>query len=260
MSTKTIVFVHGNFVNHHCWDEWVTRYEAKGYKCIAVSYPGRDKPVEVLRKEHPDPNIGKVTLDEVIDNYVHIINGLDEKPIIIGHSFGGLLTQLLVNRELGAAAVAIDSVPPMGVLTSKWSFYRSLSPIFNPLNRTSQPWLMPFKHFQYTFVNGMALEDQRRAYDMYVTPESMRVSRGGLTSKARIDFKKAHAPLLLIAGGIDHIMPPALNKVNFNRYKASKPSVTEFKEFAGKNHFTIIGGSGWEEIGDYAVNWAGRHA
>jgi pimeloyl-ACP methyl ester carboxylesterase len=186
MTTKTVLFVHGNFVNHHCWDQWVKLYEAKGYKCIAPVYPLRDKSVQELRKIHPDPQLRKLTIGEVIDHYVRIINGLDEKPIIIGHSFGRLLTQVLVNKGLSAAAVAIDSVPPQGVLTTKISFLRSLWPVLNPLNPASRPWLMPFEHFQYTFTNGMAITDQRRAYDAYVVPESVRLGRGGLSSKARI--------------------------------------------------------------------------
>lgn len=101
----------------------------------------------------------------------------------------------------------------------------------------------------------MALEDQRRAYDQTVVPESIRLGRGGLTSKAHVDFKKAHVPLLIVAGEIDHIVPASLNKSNFNRYQASPSSVTAFKEFPGRNHFGIIGGKGWEEVADYALDW-----
>lgn len=252
MATKTVLFVHGNFVNHRCWDRWVNRYEAQGYTCIAVPYPGRDKSVEALRKAHPDPKVSQLGLDEVLDHHVRIINKLEESPIIIGHSFGGLITQLLVNRGLGAAAVAIDSVPPQGVLSFSGSFIRSTMPILNPLTRS--PYLMPFKHFQYTFVNGMALADQKRAYEETVVPESLRLARGGLSSKAHVDFKKAHAPLLMIGGEIDHIMPASLNKINFKKYRASS-SVTEFKEFPGRSHYSVIAGKGWEEVADYALNW-----
>jgi len=255
MSTNTVVFIHGNFVNYECWNGWVKRYEAKGYKCIAIPYPLRDKPVKALRQAHPDPKLGQLTIDEVIDHLVRVITGLDEKPIIIGHSFGGLLTQLIVNRGLGAAAAAIDSVPPQGVLALEWSFFKSTWPLLNPLTPSSRPWLMPFEHFQYTFTNGMSLDEQRRAYDEIVVPESIRLGRGGVSSKARVDFTKPHAPLLMVAGEIDHIMPAALNKVNFNRYKAS-PSPTEFKEFPGRNHYTAIAGKGWEEVADYVLDWA----
>lgn len=255
MATKTILFVHGNFVNYQCWDKWVKRYEAKGYNCIAAAYPLRDKSVQELRKIHPDPKLGQLTITQVIDHLVKIINKLDEPPIIIGHSFGGMLTQVLVNKGLGAAAAAIDSVPPQGVLTSKLSFFRSLWPVINPLNPAGRPWLMPFKHFQFTFTNGMTLQEQHDAYDAYVVPESVRLARGGLSSAAHIDFKKSHAPLLLIGGEIDNIMPAALNKNNFRHYSSS-PSVTEYKEFPGRNHFTVISGKGWEEVADFVIGWA----
>jgi pimeloyl-ACP methyl ester carboxylesterase len=256
MATRTVVFIHGNFVNYECWNQWVRRYEAKGYTCIAIAYPNRDKPVEVLRKAHPDFKAGELTLEQNIDHHVRTIKALPEAPIIIGHSFGGLLTQLMLNRGLGAAAIAIDSVPPQGVLTSKLSFFRSLAPLLNPLYPVSRPWLMPFKHFQYTFANGMSLNEQRRAYDESVVPESVRLSRGGLSSAARVDFAKPHAPLLMIGGELDHIMPSALNKTNFKRYAASSPSISEFKEFAGRNHYSVIGGKGWEDVADYVLQWA----
>lgn len=256
MSTKTVLFVHGNFVNHECWDRWINRFQSKGYKCIAPDYPGRDKSVAELRRVHPDPKAGLLTFDETINHFVNIINKLDEKPIIIGHSFGGLLTQNLVKRDLAAAAVAVDSVPPPGVLSTRFSFYRSLFPVLNPLTPASKPWLMPFSHFQYTFANGMTLDEQKRAYDEIIVPESVTLGRGGLTSKAKIDFKKSHAPLLMIGGEIDNIMPASLNKTNYNRYKNGSSSVVAYKEFPGRNHYTVIAGKGWEEVADYALNWA----
>src|SRR5215813_8688977 len=259
MSTRTVVFIHGNFVNYQSWDNWVARYEARGYKCIAIPYPGRDKTVEALRKAHPDPMLSKLTLAKAIEHHVNIIAGLDEPPIIIGHSFGGLLTQLMVNRGLGAAAVAIDSVAPMGVLTSKLSFFLGTFPVLNPLVPASRPYLMPFKHWQYTFTNGMPFDEQSRAYDKYLVPESKPLARGALSSDGRVDFKKPHTPLLFIAGEKDHLMPAALNKTNFKRYKASAPSITDFKEFPGRTHFSVIGGKGWEEVADYAINWAEEH-
>jgi pimeloyl-ACP methyl ester carboxylesterase len=259
MTGKTIVFVHGNFVNFNCWDGWVKRYEAQGYKCVAVSYPLRDKSVKELRAEHPNPRVAEVTFDQTVDRIAQVIKGLNEKPIIIGHSFGGLLTQNLVKRDLASVAVVLGSVPPPGVLTTRISFFRSLFPVLNPLTPASRPWLMPFEHFQYTFTNGMSLEEQRRAYDEIVVPESVRLGRGGLASSAKIDFTKPHAPLLMIAGEKDNIMPAPLNRNNFNRYKAGSPtSITEFKEFAGRNHYTEIAGKGWEEVADYAVTWAVR--
>jgi pimeloyl-ACP methyl ester carboxylesterase len=251
--TKTVLFIHGLFMSANSWDHWVTYFEDKGYNAIAVPWPGRDKSAEQLRAEHPNPAVGQQTFSAVLDHHEELIRGLDEPPILIGHSFGGLIAQIMLNRGLGAAGVAIDSAPPMGVISTKWSFIKSNWPLLNPFNLPSKPYMMPFSGFQYSFVNGLPLEAQKRAYEQ-VVPESIRLARGSLTPAARIDFKKPHAPLLMIAGENDHITPASLNKANFKRYQASKPSVTDFKAFAGRNHF-LVGAEGWEEIADYILNW-----
>ncbi len=258
MTSKTIVLIHGNFFNYQCWDPWVARYEARGYRCLAIAYPGRDKTVAELRAAHPDPSLGELTIEQVTERCVQTIRSLEEPPIIIGHSFGGLLTQLMLDRGLGAAGVAIDSVPPQGILSTEPSFLRSTWPLLNPFTPASRPYLMPFSHFRYAFVNGMPLEEQRRAYDERVVPESLRLVRGGLSAAARVDFKKERPPLLLIGGELDHIMPASINKANYQRSKAS-PSQTAIKVFSERNHFGI-GAPGWEEIADYALDWAVKAA
>jgi pimeloyl-ACP methyl ester carboxylesterase len=255
--SRTIVFVHGNFVTRHCWDAWVDRYQARGYRCVAIAYPGRDRPVAELKRTTDNSVLRNLTLARVVQHHVDQIRALPEKPIIIGHSFGGLLTQLLLQRDLAAAAVAIDSVPPQGVLSLRWSFYRSTWPALNPFVPASRPYYMSFEHFQYTFVNDLPLAEQRAAYDREVVPESHRLARGGLSGAARVDFSRRHAPLLLIGGEKDNIMPAELNRRNYRRY-ASSPSGAEYREFPGRGHYSIIAGSGWEEVGDYAVDWAAR--
>ena len=114
---------------------------------------------------------------------------------------------------------------------------------------------MPFEHFQYTFANDLPLEEQRAGYDRDIIPESRRVARGALSGAARVDLPPPHAPLLMIAGDKDHIMPASLNRSNYKRYRKS-PSRTEFKEFPGRAHYTIIAGCGWEEVADCALEWA----
>jgi pimeloyl-ACP methyl ester carboxylesterase len=251
MRSQTIVFIHGMYMNPLCWEGWVDYYTAKGYTCLAPAWPGRDQPVEVLRKNHPDPQLGQLTLSNVLDHYTGVIKKLDEKPIIIGHSMGALAVQLLLQKDMAAAGVAIDSAPPMGVITTKWSFLKSNWPHITPFVSQSSPIEMTFERFQYTFVNGLPLVEQRAAYDRYVVPESRRVPRESLT--ARVDFKKPHAPLLLIAGSADHIIPASLNKSNYARYEKS-PSVTDYKEFPGRTHFTI-GQNGWEDVAGYVLAW-----
>src|SRR5271165_6356950 len=141
MPTRTIVFVHGLFMTYRCWDQWVSYYQAKGYTCLAVPYPGRDLPVDALRKAHPDPKLAQLTLDNVIEKYEQLIRGLGEKPILIGHSLGGLIAQILQQRDLAAATVAIDPGPPQGLISFKWSFVRSNWPVLNLLNPSSRPYM-----------------------------------------------------------------------------------------------------------------------
>ena len=257
--SKTVVLIHGNFVSKRSWDPWVERYQARGYTCLAPGYPGRDGPVAELRR-NPDPALmGSLTITQVIEHLADVIRGLPEKPIVVGHSFGGLLTQQMVKRDLATAAVAISSVPPQGIIATAWPFYRSTWPVINPLVPASRPYLMPFEHFQYAFVNDLPLAEQRAAWELDVVPESRRLARGGLSAAARVDFTRPHAPLLLIGAEKDQIMPASVNRQNFRRYRQNG-SVTEYKEFPGRGHYSIIGSKGWEEVADYALDWAAKHS
>jgi alpha-beta hydrolase superfamily lysophospholipase len=251
MKSKTVVFIHGMYMTPLCWEKWIEYYSAKGFKYIAPAWPGRDQPVDTLRKKHPDPQLGQLTLSSVLEQLSKIIQTLDEKPILIGHSMGGLAVQLLLQKDLAAAGIAIDSAPPMGVLTTRWSFLKSNWPHITPFVSPGIPIKMSFERFQYTFTNTMSLAEQQAAYERYVVPESRRVPRESLTAK--IDFKKPHPPLLLIAGSADNLIPASLNKSNHARYKQS-PSTTDFKKFAGRTHF-IVGQKNWEEIADHILAW-----
>jgi pimeloyl-ACP methyl ester carboxylesterase len=251
MKARTIVFIHGMYMNSLCWEKWIAYFQAKGYRCFAPDWPGRDKPVDVLRKDHPDAQLGLLTLSGVLNHYADTIRTLDEKPILIGHSMGGLAVQLLLQQDLAAAGVALDPAPPMGVFTAKWSFLRSNWPHITPFVSGNSPIEMSFERFQYTFVNTMPLAEQRAAYERYVTPESCRVPRESLT--ARIDFTKPHQPLLLIAGSADNIIPASLVRSAYRKYQRS-PSITDFKEFAGRTHF-IVGQKNWEEVAGHILAW-----
>ena len=251
MSAKTIIFIHGMYMNNVCWEHWIEYFQDKGYRCIAPAWPARDQPIDLLRNRHPDSKLGELTLSSVVEHFTKTINTLDEKPILIGHSMGGLIVQLLLQNDLAIAGVAIDTAPPMGVFSTKWSFLKSNWPHITPFISQSKPIAMTFERFQYTFVNTMPLPDQKAAFEKYVVPESRRVPCESLT--ARIDFSKPHSPLLLIAGGADHIIPASLNKSNFVKYKRS-PSITAYKEFPGRVHFTI-GQKGWEDVATFTLSW-----
>lgn len=257
INSKTVLFVTGNFVSHHGWDDWKTYFEKQGYTTLAPAWPFKDAPAAELRQRHPDGNIASLRLTQVVDYFAGIIKSLPEQPIIIGHSMGGLITQLLLNRGLGVAAIAIHSVPPQGVLTGKFSFYKATWGPLGFFTSAKKTFLMSFPQWQYAFTNGMTLAEQQEAYDANVIPESKLISRDGLTSAAKIDFKKAHAPLLFVAGEKDNIMPASLNYSNYKRYKNTE-SITDFKEFKDRNHF-VLGQPTWKENADYILNWINAH-
>lgn len=252
--TNTIIFITGAFVNNSGWDEWKTYFESKGYATLAPAWPFKDAPASTLRSRQPkDTDLAILTLTQLVDYYAEIVKGLPEKAIVIGHSLGGLITQILVNRDLVAAGVAIHSVPPLGIFPYEFSFlkagWKALG-LFTSLNKT---YMMSFKDWQYAFVNLMPLEEQKEAYEKYTIPESKRVIRGGLTRAARVDFGKMHVPLLLTSGSTDHIIPAHLNLRNYKKYKANG-SIIDYKEFPGRNHF-ILGQPTWKEDADFILKW-----
>ncbi|WP_439584835.1 alpha/beta hydrolase [Dyadobacter bucti] len=254
MKTKTVLFVTGAFVTHHCWDEWKVYFDNRGYTTIAPPWPFKDGTAAELRARQPhDTDLAKLTLAELIDHYADIARGLPEKPIIIGHSLGGLITQILLNRDLAAAAVAIHSVPPQGIIPYEFSFLKSTWGALGLFTSLDETYLMPFETWQYAFVNEMPLEAQQKAYDDFTAPESKRVARGGLTSAAHVDFDKPHAPLLLTSGSLDNIIPAHLNNRNYHRYKQNG-SVLEYKEFPGRNHH-LLAQPGWENDANYILDW-----
>jgi pimeloyl-ACP methyl ester carboxylesterase len=256
-TTKDIVFVTGAFVSNNCWDEWRTYFESKGFNTVAPAWPFKDGTAAELRARQPhDTDLAKLTLNELVDHYAGIVQSYAEKPIVIGHSLGGLITQIITNRDLAAAGVAIHSVPTLGVFPYEFSFlkagWKSLG-IFTSLDET---YLMSFEDWQYAFVNEMPLEVQKAAYDKYTIPESKVVARGGLSHAAEVDYEKDHPPLLLTAGSIDNIIPAHLNIRNFEKYEKND-SVTEYAEFEGRNHF-VLGQPTWQEDADYIISWLAK--
>jgi pimeloyl-ACP methyl ester carboxylesterase len=258
IKSKTVLFVTGAFVSNSCWDQWRMYFESKGYTTTAPPWPHKEGSAKALRDKRPnDVPLAQLTMEEMLEHYVNIAKGLPEKPIVIGHSFGGLITQIIVNRDLAAAGIAIHSAPPKGILPYEFSFLKAGWKLFGFFTSLKKTYLMSFKDWQYAFVNEMPLEEQKRAYEMFTIPESKTAARGALTDVAKVDFNKKHVPLLFMAGSIDHTMPPHLNFRNFNRYRKNG-SVLEYKEFPGRNHF-VLGQSTWKENADYILDWVASH-
>ena len=246
INSKTILFITGAFVHDSCWDEWKTFFENLGYTTLSPPWPNKEATVAELRQRHPDAKVAATRLPALVAHYSKIAASLPEKPIVIGHSIGGLLAQILNEKGLAAAVVGIHSVPPQGIFTFKLSFLiAGWGPLglFTDVNET---FLMNFKQWQYAFANGLPEDVQRIGYEKFLIPESKRIVRDTTTSAAKINFDKPHNPLLLIAGSADHTIPASLNYKNYKRYTHSN-SITEFREFEFRNHF-VVGQPGWQEV------------
>ena len=255
---RPIVLVHGLWVTPHCWDKFRSYYESRGHQVLAPGWPGVSGNAAEMRRDAAGLN--GLGAEQVINHYAEIIRGLPEAPIIIGHSYGGVITQVLIDRGLGAAGVAIDSVPPKGIFVLPVSTYLALLPAFVKPATFRGTFLFSLAQFWKVFANTLSEGEVREVYESIAIPASGRAifqaALANFMAKAptSVDFDNSRrSPLLLIGGEKDVIMPSALNRKNFRKYRSS--AITEFKEFAGRSHY-IIAEKGWEEVAEYALSWA----
>jgi pimeloyl-ACP methyl ester carboxylesterase len=261
VSAPPIVFVHGLWLTPRSWEAWKERFETRGRRVLAPAWPRMQGEVEDLRR---DPSaLNGLGLTEVVDHYEGIVRGLDGPPVIMGHSFGGLVTELLLDRGLGAAGVAISPAPVKGVLRLPPAQLRATLPALrNPANRNRTVELTP-KQFHFNFTNTMADDEAKAAYDRYQVPGPGRMifqaAFANLNPRAanKVDFHTSDRPPLLIIGNDqDHTVPASVSKEAAKRLGKSK-AVVDYKEFAGRPHFAAA--PGWEAVADYALDWADRH-
>ncbi|WP_239457771.1 alpha/beta hydrolase [Flavobacterium nitrogenifigens] len=250
---KTIMFITGAFVSHACWKEWIVFFENKGYKIVAPPWLHKNEFAVDLRHVHPNSKIASIQLADLLDYYTEIIDKLPEKPILIGHSYGGLLTQLLIQKELGYAGICINSIPPSNIFYCNFSLCKIAWNTSVFFSSSSKTYLMPFKVWQQLFTNEMTFEEQKESYEALLIPESKLIMRDIFTKTGKIDFKKKHDPLLFISGSQDALIPPSLNYSNFKKYK-NLHSITCYKEFQDSNHLSIIQ-ENWETIAEFIANW-----
>jgi len=250
---KNIIFITGAFVSSNCWDQWQLFFREKGYETVAPAWPFKASSANELRLRHPDQEVATIRLAGLLEYYTAYIAKLPERPILIGHSMGGLLVQLLLQRNLAFAGIAIHSLQPKGVFTFKFSFYKAGWGPLGFFTSTKRTYLMSFREWQYAFTNGMPYQEQKEAYYQFLIPESKLVVRDAITSVAKVDFKKPHVPLLFVSGSIDRFIPASLNYSNYKRY-SHNGSITAYKEFPDRNHF-VLGQPGWQENAAYISTW-----
>lgn len=256
MNVTTIVLIPGLWMTALCWEHWVKHYSDKGYSVIAANWPGIKGDIEQLRR---DPSTyTSLGLPEVVDHYEQIIRELETPPIIIGYGFGGLVTQILLDRGWGAAGAGIASAPVKGIGRLPLSVLKLAFSVLGKSFRNKTASLTA-EQFHHAFANSLTETESRAAFERYVVPSPARVllqaAFANFTPDAAtsVNFRNdTRAPLLLVAGGKDRIARSSLVKANFDLYRESKAE-TDYKEFLEQAHFTLLQET---KVADYALGWA----
>lgn len=256
-----IVLIHGLWLTARSWDGWKARFEERGHEVLAPPWPRMAGEVEALRQ---DPSVmNGLGVAEVVEHYERIIRGLDTPPVIMGHSFGGLVTELLLDRGLGVAGVGLSPAPVKGVLRLPPDLVRTVLPALrNPANRKRTVGMTP-KQFRRGFTNTMSEADAQAAYERYAVAAPGRViyqaafANYNPRAATKVDFHKDdRAPLLVLGNTQDQTIPASVSREAAKRHSKSN-AVVDYKEFVGRPHFPAA--PGWEAVADYALEWAHRH-
>jgi len=259
---QPVVFIHGLWLLPSSWDRWATLFEEAGFTALTPGWPDDPETVEEANA-HPEV-FAKKTIGQVADHFDEIIRGLEKKPAVIGHSFGGLLTQIIAGRGLAAASVAIDPAPFQGVLPLPFSSLKSASPVLrNPANR-NRAVPLTYDQFRYGFANAVSEDEAKALYEEFAVPApgaplfQAATANFNPWSEAKVDTENPErGPLLLISGEKDHTVPWAITNASFKHQDKNKDSVTEIVEIKGRGHALTID-SGWREVADTALSFVSR--
>ena len=259
---QPVVFVHGLWLLPSSWDAWRAHFESLGYATIAPGWPDDPETVEAARAR-PEVFAGK-SVGQVTDHVADVIRLLDREPVVIGHSFGGLITRKLAGLGLARAAVAIDPAPFRGVLPLPFSALRASSPVLtNPANYNRHVSLT-FDQYRYAFANAVSAEEAADLYRAYPVAAPGRPLFQAATAninprtEANVDVLRAdRGPLLVISGEKDHIVPWAIAHASYKR-QLKNASPTEIIEILGRGHSLVVD-SGWREVADTAAAFLVRH-
>jgi non-heme chloroperoxidase len=257
-----IVFVHGLWLLPSSWDRWQTFFDEAGYSTLAPGWPDDPETVGEARA-HPEVFAGK-SIKEVADHFDQVIRRLKSKPAVIGHSFGGLLTQILAGRGLSAASVAIDPAPFRGVLPLPISALRAASPVLgNPLNR-GRAVPLTYDQFRYAFANAVSEDEAHQLYDTFAVPTSgepiFQAAGANLNpwTEAKVDTRNPdRGPVLILDGELDNTVPWSIANASYKQ-QAKNPGVTEIQKILGRGHALTID-SGWQEVAQISLAFVQRY-
>jgi pimeloyl-ACP methyl ester carboxylesterase len=256
MNVTTIVLINGLWMTALSWEQWVRNYTDKGYCVVARSWPGMEGDIQQLRR---DPSsFATLGLNDVVDHYEQIIRELETPPFIIGYGFGGLVTQILLDRGWGAAGVAIAGAPVEGIARLPVSMLKlAFSVLGKSLSNNASA--LTAQQFRRAFTNSLTESESLDAFNRYTVPAPNRVllqtafANFSPHSATSVNFRNdTRAPLLLVAGGKDRIVPSSIVKANFDLYRESKAE-TDYKEFSDQAHFTLLQET---RVADYVLGWA----
>jgi non-heme chloroperoxidase len=258
---QPVVFVHGLWLLPSSWDRWATLFEEAGYTALTPGWPDDPETVDEANA-HPEVFAGK-TVGQVADHFEQVISELDKPPIIIGHSFGGLLVQILAGRGFAAATVAIDPAPFRGVLPLPISALRSAFPVLsNPLNR-NRAVPLTYEQFRYGFANAVSEEEAKELHETFAVAAPgaplFQAATANLNpwTEAKVDSEAAgRGPLLIVSGEKDNTVPWAIANASFKKQERNE-GVTEIVEMPNRGHALTID-SGWREVADKALAFAQR--
>jgi non-heme chloroperoxidase len=258
-----VVFIHGLWLLPSSWDRWATVFEEAGYTALTPGWP--DDPQTVPEANANPEVLAHKTVGQIADHYEAVINRLAKKPAVIGHSFGGLVTQIVAGRGLAAVSVAIDPAPFRGVLPLPISQLRSSAPVLrNPANR-NRAVPLTFEQFRFAFANAVGEEEAKELYDTYAVPAPgtplFQAATANLNpwTEAKVDTKSPdRGPLLILSGEKDNTVPWAVSNASYKRQKRNE-AITEIKQMPNRGHALTID-SGWRDVADAALAFVQRFA
>jgi pimeloyl-ACP methyl ester carboxylesterase len=256
-----VVFIHGLWIHATSWQPWVDLFDRAGYDAQAPGWPGV-RPSVAEAREHPE-DIADHGIDDVVDHYLALFEALPAKPIVIGHSFGGMITEKLLGMDAAAAGVAIDAAQIKGVLPLPLSSLRATLPVFkNPANKHKAVSLTN-EQFRYSFGNAVSEDESGQLFQEWAIPAPgkplFEAASANFTLHSPAAVNTANderGPLLLVMGGRDHTVPEAITKSTLKQYRGSA-AVTELVEFEDRGHSLTID-SGWHTVAQACLDWLGR--
>ena len=258
MERIPLMLIHGAWLSARSWEQFSEYFTARGFDVSAPEWPRKHGDVEELREDADE--LAGLGLTEIVDHYADLIAGLDEAPVLIGHSFGGLIVELLLDRGLGRAGVAMSPAPPKGILVLPFSSLKAASPaLAHPSKRRGIVTLTP-EEFTYGFVNTFSPEDAAAAYERYAVPETGRIfyeagfANFSLHPPTEVHFKNdRRAPLLIVGAEKDNTVPASVSRAQHEKYERS-PARTDYIEFEGRPHLFVVG-DGAREVAAAIDSW-----